>query len=256
VSMWQEVELFEQLVAAGRKPDLVVFYDGFNDLFGQLDIKLSAEPTNFFDSTAGESIGTPVASARHAARAAAPSANDEGGLSGVVDAYWDQSASRRVYDALDELFGGSDQPAIRFAKGVEQRDTSGAPAPAESVQAARYAISIQERAAKVAATVADGIGAQAAFFWQPSVFTKRLLPEEQAYLGLEGYEPARWTPAVQEARRLLVRSPITDLGDVLDRASAPVLWDFVHTNEDGARLAAQALYANLVAKLQRAHKAS
>ena len=32
--MWQELELFEQLVASGKKPDLVVFYDGFNDLAG------------------------------------------------------------------------------------------------------------------------------------------------------------------------------------------------------------------------------
>ena len=55
VAMWQEVELFEQLVAAGKKPDLVVFYDGFNDLVGQLNIRPSVEPTNYFDSTVGES---------------------------------------------------------------------------------------------------------------------------------------------------------------------------------------------------------
>ena len=128
--------------------------------------------------------------------------DDEGGFATVVDAYWDQSASRRVYDALDELFGGDDPPAVEFAEGVPRRETIDTPAPEASVQAARHAVSIQERAAKVAAAVAAGTGARAAFFWQPSVFTKRLLPEEEAYLGLAGYEPARWVPAVEEARAL------------------------------------------------------
>jgi hypothetical protein len=255
VSMWQEVELFEQLVAAGKKPDLVVFYDGFNDLFGELNIKLSAEPTNFFDSTAGETIGTPATGTKRTTPVQEPS-TDGGGFSSVVDAYWDQSASRRVYDALDELFGGSDPPTIKFAKGVEQRDTSAAPAPDESLLAARHAISIQKRATKIASTVAAGTGAQAAFFWQPCVFTKRLLPDEQAYLGLAGYEPARWDPAVKEARRLLTTTPIVDLGGALDGATDPVLWDFVHTNEVGARLAAHAIYAHLAPKLERARRGS
>jgi hypothetical protein len=40
-----------------------------------------------------------------------------------------------------------------------------------------------------------------------------------------------------------------DLGDALDGAAQPVLWDFVHTNEEGARLSAAAIYANLKSKL-------
>jgi hypothetical protein len=83
-----------------------------------------------------------------------------------------------------------------------------------------------------------------------------LLPEEEAYLGLSGYDPARWVPAVGEARRLLRSTPIVDLGDALDGATEPVLWDFVHTNEEGARLVAQALFENLESDLERARKGS
>ena len=36
----------------------------------------------------------------------------------------------------------------------------------------------------------------------------------------------------------------------LDGATAPVFWDFVHTNEEGARLAATAMFANLRPKLE------
>ncbi len=52
-AMWQELELFEQVISTGQKPDLVVFYDGFNDLAWQMNVKLSTEPINIFDSTAG-----------------------------------------------------------------------------------------------------------------------------------------------------------------------------------------------------------
>jgi hypothetical protein len=186
-----------------------------------------------------------------------PDPSDNGtGLADVVDAYWDQSGSHHVYDALHDLFSGSDPPRVQFAKGVEQRDTSSAPAPDESRQAAENAISIQARAAKVASAIAGGVGAETAFFWQPSVFTKRLLPDEEAYLGLGGYEPARWDPAIREARRLLKATPFVDVGNALDDATEPVLWDFVHTNEVGADLSARALYTNLQPTLKRLRGAS
>ena len=250
ITMWEELELFQQLVAEGGKPDLVVFYDGFNDLAGQLNQQLSPEPTNVFDASALEPFGTAdTGKPKVAVVDDSPSAPS--GFDAVIDAYWDQSASRHVYDAIDELFGGSDPPKVQFATGVEQRDTSSAPAPDESKQAAANAISIQRRAAKVASTLAAGIGADAAFFWQPSVFTKRLVPDEEPYLQLGGYEPARWDPAVREARRLLEKTPFVDLGDALDAAPGPVLWDFVHTNEAGAELAARAMFEHLEPELRR-----
>src|SRR4029077_8544827 len=53
-AMWQELELFQQVVSTGQKPDRVVFYDGFNDLAWQMNVKLTTEPTNIYDSTAGQ----------------------------------------------------------------------------------------------------------------------------------------------------------------------------------------------------------
>jgi lysophospholipase L1-like esterase len=55
---------------------------------------------------------------------------------------------------------------------------------------------------------------------------------------------------MQQARAALQGTPYVDLGDALDSATTPVLWDFVHTNEEGARLAATALYQNLLPQLQ------
>ena len=171
----------------------------------------------------------------------------------MVGAYWDQSASHHVYDALHDLFGGSDEQKVEFAKGVDQ--ALPAQTPEQISQAANNAISIQARAATLATAVAGSVGADASFFWQPTVFTKKLLPDEQRYLALQSYEPTRWEPAIKQARQQLRGTPFVDLGDSLDSATTPVLWDFVHTNEEGAHLAAAAVYANLLPQLRARERA-
>jgi lysophospholipase L1-like esterase len=256
-AIWQELQLFEQLVASGQKPDLVVFYDGFNDLAWQMNLVLSAEPTNVYDRSRGQATNAGANALDATVQASGKtsgSSSDGTSLGDVADAYWDQSASHHVYDALHELFVGSDEPAVQFAAGVDQ--SLPARTPEQIAQAARNAISIQTRAIRLATAVSDSVGAEASFFYQPTVFTKQLLPEERKYLTLEAYEPSRWEPATTQARALLKRTPYVDLGGALDSAATPVFWDFVHTNEEGARLVAAALYSHLLPDLRAAGKAS
>jgi lysophospholipase L1-like esterase len=254
IAMWQELELFEQIVSMGQKPDLVVFYDGFNDLAWQMNVRLSPEPDNIFETAGTDSSTTGATAAGDAgATVTPPSSSGDGGtsFSDVVGAYWDQSASHHVYDAVHDLFAGSDQPSVQFAKGVDESAVGVAQTSAQITEAATNAVSIQARAANVATAIAGGVGAETAFFWQPSVFTKKLVPDEKAYLKLTGYQPERWVPAVDQARALLKGTPYVDLSTSLDGPTQPLLWDFVHTNEEGARLSAQAIYANLHDKLQQ-----
>jgi lysophospholipase L1-like esterase len=250
IAMWQELELFQQLVASGQKPDLVVFYDGFNDLAWQMNLELSAEPTNVYDRTRNQATNAGANGVDATAQSSGDTSSSGSSTSwgDVVDAYWDQSASHHVYDAVHDLIFGSDSPDVQFAKGVDQ--SLPAQTPEQISEAAKNAISIQSRAAALATAVAGSVGADADFFWQPYVFTKKLLPDEQKYLTLDTYEPDRWVPATQQARELLKSTPYVDLGDALDSATTPVLWDFVHTNEEGARLAAAALYSHLLPQLQ------
>jgi lysophospholipase L1-like esterase len=251
VAMWQELELFQQLVASGQKPDLVVFYDGFNDLAWQMNLDLSAEPTNVYDRSRGQETNAGANGVDATTRSAGDTSSSPGSttVSDVVGAYWDQSASHHVYDALHDLFAGSDQPKVQFAAGVDQ--TLPAQTPEQISEAARNAISIQSRAATLAHAVATSAGADVSFFWQPTVFTKKLLADEKRYLTLATYEPARWVPAIKQTRELLKKTPFVDLGGALDSATTPVLWDFVHTNEEGARLTASAIYADLRPQLRR-----
>jgi lysophospholipase L1-like esterase len=249
VAMWQELELFQQLVASGQKPDLVVFYDGFNDLAWQMNLDLTPEPTNAYDRTRNQATNAGANGVDATTQTSGSTSSDSGTSWGdVVDAYWDQSASHHVYDALHDLIAGSDKPNVQFAKGVDQ--SLPAQTPAQITEAARNAISIQSRAATLATAVAGSVGADASFFYQPDVFTKKLLPDEEKYRALDTYEPARWDPATAQARELLKGTPYVDVGDALDSATTPVMWDFVHTNEEGARLAAAALYSRLLPQLR------
>ena len=247
-STWQELELFEQLVSTGQRPDLVVFYDGFNDLVWQMNFELTTEPTNIFDAQAGDATNAGIPDTRATEKTTTKpvvpttSADSGTGLSDVVGAYWDQSASHHVYDALHDLVAGSDPPEVEFATGVKPKTTKPGPADEKVTTAAENAVGIQLRAASLADAVAASVGADASFFWQPNVFTKKLLPEEQAYTEMAGYDAARWVPAVAEARELLQGTAYVDAGAALDGATTPVLWDFVHTNEEGARLSADAIY--------------
>lgn len=257
IAMWQELELYEQLVGTGDKPDLVVFYDGFNDLAWQLNVLLTNIPVNVYDASASDAAAArrasrsrPTLRPRRSGRPPRPPSRRRAG-----SRPWSTPTGTRraacVYGAVDELVNGSDTPKTQFAKGVQQHATSSAPADPQNIQAARNAVSIQKRAARLAAAVAAGQGADSAFFWQPNALTKKLLPDEQAYTHMELYEAERWVPAVTEARKQLRGSRFVDLGAALDGASTPVLWDFVHTNEEGARLVATAMFDDLRPKLQQ-----
>ena len=232
--MWQELELFQQLVASGQKPDLVVFYDGFNDLAWQMNLDLTAEPTNAYDRTRNNDQRRGQRRRRHHA---------ELGWHVVVGLGHDvgrrgrrllgQSVSHHVYDASTI---SSMAPTSRRCSS-RRVSTSRCPRRRRrrSPRRRANAISIQSRAATLATVVAGSVGADASFFYQPDAFTKKLLPDEEKYRNLDTYEPARWDPATAQARELLKTTPYTDVGDALDSATTPVMWDFVHTNEEGAR---------------------
>ena len=156
-TMWQELELFQQLVTTGKRPDLVVFYDGFNDLAGQLNQGLTHDPTNYFDPTTGDVFGT-------AAKGAA--AHGGGSRSRIRRRVGDLGRARPrtgtgprrtrcTTHSTSCSEGVPTGPRCSFAdpaRSIATRSTT--PAPDESTQAAENTISIQGRAAKVTSTLA------------------------------------------------------------------------------------------------------
>jgi hypothetical protein len=228
-AIWQEIQLFQELLTAGRVPDLVVFYDGINELFVQSMVGPTEDPTHYLRDEvlrAYQSYGPLTNRGLFVERAATE--------------YTDRSVVHRLYRSVRNAIQGrgftaSYAPTI-WAPGADRVDLAD--------DRARNAVEIHRRGLEVAQRLAASYGARTAFFWQPSYYTKDRVPEEDEVRGNWAEDPDAWRVATRVARQEL-RSPVIDLGDVLDDVEEPVMYDFHHTNERGARVVADAIFGLL-----------
>jgi hypothetical protein len=233
---WQEVLLFEELVSRGRVPDLAVFYDGANELVNQFRDRPHAEPSQVLAPEFAKRLALGGAQT-------AP-AEDTGSPLGELYRSWkDVSAVRwlslRVRGLATER-APSSAPIVPQWAGKQDRLAARAGGDAASVYA---------RGVDLARRLAAGYGIRTAFFWQPFLYSKQPVADEANPLGLFGTEPDAWRRADAVARSKL-RPPVVDLSDALDPVGAPVMYDYVHTNERGAKVVARALYERLAPTLR------
>lgn len=221
-AQWQQVQLLEaELTATTDPPDVVVFYDGFNDLTLQTHHGVHDEPTHLF-------FDTPTPASAPARTVAA-----------TVRSWWaDHSATALAIGRVRDSF--TDEPAIQIAE-IDS-------APIETIDplaAADAAAAIHRRGVDHVVALGQAYGFETAFFWQPFLYTKDpLTPAENELVGLPGYDTDVWFPMTERVRSTL-SEPVIDLSDTLDGIDASLFWDFVHTNEEGARLVAEAIYPHL-----------
>jgi lysophospholipase L1-like esterase len=217
---WQEALKLEQLVTAGTAPDLAVFYDGYNEVLSQFQVGLHTQPSNIQANEFADRLGL----------------GHHGDASSAVTAVYDfwsrHSALERVLHVLGR--GGASTGAVPITGDQEHRPQD----------RGRDAASIYARGVQVASRLAGSYGFRSGFFFQPTIFTKRLVPGEEPIVGQSGAKPGPWRHAIDVARSR-VGQPVTDLSTALNGTKAPLMYDDVHTNELGAKLMAQALYARL-----------
>jgi lysophospholipase L1-like esterase len=228
---WQEVLQLEQLVTGGSVPDLAVFYDGFNELLSQFTLGPHDEPTHVgaieIDQRLREGVQPGEESLRKALRRE----------------WKERSAVHRVARRL----------------GIAERDAAGIASIGSSFQGKQpeqperrgvKAAAIHARGVDIARRLATSYGFESAFFWQPSLYSKQVRPGEEGLDTTLGADPPSWRAADRAARERL-RAPVRDVGDALDGVRSPVMYDFVHTNEAGARAVARRLYEELRPRLTR-----
>jgi lysophospholipase L1-like esterase len=202
---WQEALYLEQLLAEGNEYDLVVFYDGVNEVGVQYST-LSANPTHgaapIFDVLAVEyAEGTQ----------SAPSWSE--GARELVASYQRHSAVARV---LDEL---TTDDADLFAA----IDPDAPPPDHEAIEA--NALEVYARSVALTQSVAAVSDVPVVFFWQP----KR----------------SGWSDSLRAG----LPEQVVDLSDAMGGEQAPIYIDDAHTNEVGARLVAEAMWPEIVARL-------
>lgn len=236
---WQETLLLSELVAGGEVPDVAVFYDGANEILTQFRNGPHLEPGHQNELEYARRIGFSEDGGELVQQ-------QQGSRLGNLSRAWrDVSAatwlSRRVRGAPTETPPSTAPLTSAWVGDQEQQaDVVG-----------RSAAALHARGVDVARRLGEGYGFRTAFFWQPFLYSKPRVEGEEPARGSLGTDPEAWTQAYAVARDEL-GGRVADLGDALDGVRRPVMYDFVHTNEDGARVVARALYERLQPVLRRA----
>jgi lysophospholipase L1-like esterase len=220
---WQEVLLLQQLLTKGQVPDLAVFYDGFNELLAQFQLGTHTDPTH---------VGAAIMASRW---------NSDPGSPPLGQALHDAWAKVSLAHRLARETGLADPLGYRRPSGVSAWT---GPQDAEPLRRGANAAAIHARGVALARRLARSYGFRTAFFWQPDVYSKRIRAGEETLEGYLGADPKAWDAADRGARANL-RPPVRDFAGALDGVRRPVMYDFVHTNEAGARAVAERIYAEL-----------
>ena len=213
---FQEMILFEQLLAAEGAPDLAVFYDGANEINAQT-LSAKGVPTHtLVDQYAGLTSGGVApefipAPARPRSAAAV-----------AWEAYLKhsaiQKAVRRARDFVDSPAGASESRVTQTGDGD---DNPLATEYSKSVVDGQRAVDVYERGRGLTRHLAEEYGTEAVFFWQPVM----------------AGEAELWANSN-------ISAPTINVSDALDGHQG-VYIDGGHTNEEGARLVADRLWLEL-----------
>jgi hypothetical protein len=113
------------------------------------------------------------------------------------------------------------------------------------------------RGVDLAEHLADAYGFEVRHYWHPDIYTKHLVDGERSILepmGVDQFQYDVWSDLSADVNAALPSS-VVDLSHALDDEPEPVLTSFVHTNERGARVMAEAIYADLRSLLVEADPA-
>ena len=114
-------------------------------------------------------------------------------------------------------------------------------------------ISVYEQSIALSEAMGELGGFPVVHVWQPDLYSKAELdPGELALfegLALDEERFAAMDALFDQVRAALPEQTV-DLGGAFDDVEGPVLADYVHTNEVGARAVAEAMYAELRPQLE------
>ncbi len=215
-SLWQEVRLFEELLASGQVPDIAVFLDGYNDTVARYDWPGTGRDPTTLEGDFRELLARGEAH-RRAERGPA------GAVRGAIELYANHSATGRIWQAL---FGA---PQYRPKK-------PSTPSPAEIAE--QVAVSY-ERSVDVARRLGASYGVDTFFFWQPTVVDKPEVAQGEQFV-----TGSKWTgfASVWSEVTPQVTDVAIDLTGVYDGHPEALFTDIVHTNERGAALIAERIW--------------
>jgi len=231
---WQGVELFARLLTEREVPDLVVFYDGYNDLSMQFVDGPLHGPSHVLAAVQQDRIEAP------------PATQDPTAFADVRDWWADHSGTVNLYRRIRDRLDG-DEPEVRLT----EAEASAVPADVDADAVEAATADLLGRGREFAAALAAAHGIEAQFWFQPTLYSKGPVEGEEQLPGRAANRTPAWVPTIA-ALRAGFPDEVVDLADALDGQPDPLFWDTVHTNEAGARLVAEAAWPELRAGLVEA----
>jgi len=215
--IWQEVQTLEAALLTGDKPDLAIFYDGVN------------EPARHGDSFSISPTHSRVEIFENRLEASETSS-----LSVLISNYKSRSLAIRFVRALrGRASRQTDDVVLVKQVGAEE--------------ALPNMMAIYGEGVNLSLDIADRHNFEVVHFWQPSIYTKPDLRSEVAVWTVPGYRELdrQWYDAMMNGAREQLPPGVIDIADVLDDVTEPVMIDHVHTNELGARIVAERIFAEI-----------
>ena len=203
---------------SGNLPDVVVFYDGANDLFAAIQAGHAGTPQNEDNRHREFNLS------KH-----------RGKLAALM---------------LRKSFVGID----RFATWL-RRDEEASSSEIETDALAAEVVSLYTRNLQIAEALSRRFGFATLYYWQPSVFSKsQRTPYEDSLVASRSAREralfARAGQGVAGSRELAMIDGFEDLSNAFDDTSAPVFFDFIHVSEAGNAVLAEAIGADLIIQLR------
>jgi hypothetical protein len=233
---FQEVLAFEQNLAHRPAPDLVVFYDGVNETNVQSgdiieDSRPSDDPTIYDFGQDPPPAAPPVLGSTS-------TVPDQGPRS-LLDRWADASAVAALARGLSGVLGLD--PAAAADEDISDATVI------------RRTLAVYERGRAIATDLAERYGVEAHFYWQPRVQNLG----DEAYQRTDQPLVGRQTRTRELAILDRLTAPTVDLSHAFDGVDPHTLFaDDAHTNEQGSRLAAEAIWADLAPPVRRMYAQS
>jgi len=209
----QELILLLELLKTGKRPNIVIFYDGFNDAdIGTLSIGRPAPHMGFMTT--------------------------KGRMEGSLASRLDFVHKLAIWQLVSELSKSTRSGPTRVSQD------------ALDFTATRILDSYQENI-QIARMLGNAYGFKVCAFWQPAILYghKPLVPYEREFSNLsanKAYLFEELVPVYQQASQRAIKSAdFVFLGDIFDTVSPPVYLDWVHLNPLGNQLAALAVAKQL-----------
>jgi lysophospholipase L1-like esterase len=225
----QELIALNLELQAGRVPDMVIFYDGVNDVFSAYQNDRAGLPQN--ENNRRYEFNLLSTDTRTILSTYVPILL---GRTATFKTLRDFAYNREIGAYHDWTMGLKTPPVAKDKASRLGKDTARA-----------YAANI-----RLALALARAYGFELRFYWQPTIFQKDHCSKYE-----EGFKEDMKSiePLFREAYRAVLQSPeieaaspnFKDLSGVFRKTKAPVFIDFCHIIEDGNRVIAQKMFLDI-----------